>query len=237
MRMPGFNADASLYVSGRSYGGRPQAMPATGTFEPAISGSYFPICVGLCMENGGSYAECWILCAAAEGLIEYFEDAGLAAAGGAAAGGAAAEGGAAAGGTAAGGGTAVGGAILWPLAVIAGAVWWTAWKVYVAKHPGPVTGPAAASGPPCGAVLKATPPPAKGWGADAAHLTKSGCEVAIDEALQNAANYCSTLNAYCTGGCTTGKCLSLPIVDDVSNQTHLFWCGARVHYRCGCFCV
>jgi len=116
-------------------------------------------------------------------------------------------------------------------------------QVYVATEAGgsaPPSGPVATSGPVCGGRLPASPPPAKGWATSAAHWSISSCAAAIDDAMQNAATYCASLNSMCSiGSCKVSgtTCKSLPVADSVSNQTHLFWCGARVHYHCACYCV
>lgn len=142
-------------------------------------------------------------------------------------------------------GAAGAGAIGALAAVILAAVGWLGWKSYVAgwgESPPPTVPPGSIPPPgqgyTCGGFLNTNHPPAKGWGVDVAHLTKSGCQVAIEDAIQNASNYCATLTPMCTGTCPPGqRCTAQAVVDRVSNQTHLFWCGARVHYRCACYCV
>jgi hypothetical protein len=144
------------------------------------------------------------------------------------------------------GGAAAGGVGLWwliPVVAIIASASWIGWKYHLGGTAPPPSGPAAASGAGCGGILGVAPPPAKGWGVDAAHWSKTGCQAAIDDALVHAATFCATLDSSC-GTCppprpgeTAKSCKSLPVVDRVANQTHLFWCGARVQYRCGCFCV
>jgi hypothetical protein len=120
---------------------------------------------------------------------------------------------------------------------------WLGWKLSVAdENPPPSAGPGEpppeGTAWPCAGFVGQPLYKTKGWGVDAAHLTKSGCQVAIEDAMANARQVCAGVSGQCGGNCPPGeRCVAVPLAQSVKNMTHLFWCGARVHFRCACYCV
>jgi hypothetical protein len=247
MRMPGFAADASLYVSRHVYAGGTTHLAAQSGVVPAISASStgFVICMEFLMfDLGMSWMDAWMQCSRTWGLLTAVEYAGYVGASGPAAAGDAAlvGGGAAATGTAttAGGGfLAAEGFGLTGTAAVALPIALWAVAIGIAAH----DIPAALGGPkpqppsrPAGCTGGRFVPPSNitGWSVP---ILYPGCAGAWDHAQVNAQAVCDA-KLTCGGTCPNGTpCKPVAILADrVSEKGYLLTCRAEGRYVCECGC-
>ena len=67
--------------------------------------------------------------------------------------------------------------------------------------------------------------------------TRWGCRTSMNDAFDQAAKLCASLQASCTGGCQAGKaCQTGVVVKDVSQHSSWYECGTFVGFSCDCGC-
>lgn len=67
--------------------------------------------------------------------------------------------------------------------------------------------------------------------------TAWGCRTSMNDAFAQAAQFCTTLQGSCGGGCQAGKpCQTGVVVKDVSQAPSWFDCGTFVGFSCDCGC-